>query len=146
MPARALAILAAPLIALGPASAPADESEREPKPSVKLLTETQRAVLRNDAVKVRVRSQRGRKARVEADLLVEGFPDDYRFALGPESRRLRDDRAKVRLPLSARQAEVLAFAEQACDGATLRLEAHAGRATARATRPLHRKGCRHAGR
>jgi hypothetical protein len=119
----------------------AEKPQRPPKPKLELLTETQEAVLRNEAVKVEVRSKRGRKARVKAGLVVDGFPDDFSFRLGPESRRLRDREARLRLPLSARQAEVLAFAEQACDGATLTLAAKAGKRTARLQAPLRAKGC-----
>ena len=106
-----------------------------------MLTETQEAVLRNEAVKVQVRSRRGREARVKAGLVVDGFPDDFSFRLGPESRRLRDREARLRLPLSARQAEVLAFAEQACDGATLTLAAKAGKRRTSLEAPLRAKDC-----
>jgi hypothetical protein len=138
-----LAIVAAGLtVMLTPASAGgAEKPHRPPKPKLELLTETQEAVLRNDAIKVRVRSRRGREARVKAGLVVDGFPDDYSFRLGPESRRLRDREAKLKLPLSARQAEVLAFAEQACGGATLTLAAKAGKRQTRLEAPLRAKDC-----
>jgi hypothetical protein len=137
-----LAIVAAGLaLALVVSSSAAEKPQRPPKPKLELLTETQEAVLRNEAVKVRVRSKRGREARVKAGLVVDGFPDDFSFRLGPESRRLRDREARLRLPLSARQAEVLAFAEQACDGATLTLAAKAGKRRTSLETPLRAKGC-----
>jgi hypothetical protein len=142
MPARPLAILAAGLVALAVAGPGLADKPRKPKPTLELLTESQEAVLRNDAVKVRVESRRGRKARVEARLIVDGFPDDFSFRLGPESGRLRGDAAKLKLPLSARQREVLAFAEQACDRADLELEVRAGRAKSRVGKPLEPKSCR----
>jgi hypothetical protein len=143
MPVRRPAILAAGL-ALVLAAAPAggaQKPQRPPKPKLTLLTETQNAVLRNDAVKVRVRSKRGREARVKARLVVDGFPDDFSFRLGPETRRLREREAKLRLPLSARQAEVLAFAEQACDDATLALVAKAGKRKTRRDAVLRARDC-----
>jgi hypothetical protein len=146
MPARPLAIVAAGLLALALAGPGLAEKPREPKPRLELLTESQEAVLRNEAVKVRVESKRGRRARVEARLTVDGFPDDFNFRLGPESGRLRRDEAKLKLPLSARQEEVLAFAEQACDGARLELEVRAGRARTTLGAPLQPKRCRLAAR
>ncbi len=138
------AIIAAGLLSLaliGPGMAEKPEPKPKPKPKLELLTETQEAVLRNEAVKVEVRSKRGDEARVKARLVVDGFPEDYSFWLGPESRRLRHNEARARLDLSARQQEVLAFAEQACDGATLRLHAKAARRAANLSAPLPPKGC-----
>lgn len=129
------------LIAATAGEAKPDKPPKPPKPKLELLTETQEAVLRNEAVKVQVRSRRGREARVKAGLVVDGFPDDFSFRLGPESRRLRDREARLRLPLSARQAEVLAFAEQACDGATLTLAAKAGKRRTSLEAPLRAKDC-----
>jgi hypothetical protein len=142
MAARPFAFVAAGLLSLALAGPGAEEEpERKPKPQLELRTETQEAVLRKAAIKVAVKSKRGRRARVEARLVVEGFPDDYSFKLGPESHRLRKSEAKLTLPLSARQQEVLAFAEQACDGATLVLEAHAAHRRAQLTAPLPPKDC-----
>ena len=87
------AIIAAGLLSLaltGPGMAEKPEPKPKPKPKLELLTETQEAVLRKEAVKVEVQSKRGDEARVKARLVVDGFPDDYSFRLGPESRRLRD--------------------------------------------------------
>lgn len=140
--ARRLAIVATGLtLALAVSASAAERPPRPSKPRLALLTETQDAVLRNEAVKVRVRSKRGREARVRAGLVVDGFPDDFSFRLGPEVRRLREREAKLKLPLSARQAEVLAFAEQACDGATLALVAKVGKRKARLDAPLRAKDC-----
>jgi hypothetical protein len=140
---RPLAIGAAGLISLAVTGSSFADGRglKEPKPKLELLTETQEAVLRKDAVKVRVRSERDRAVRIKARLEVDGFPDDFRFRLGPRSRRLRRGEATLMLPLSARQAEVLAFAEQACDGASLRLVAKAGGRTGRLSAPLRTRNC-----
>ncbi len=136
------AIVAMTVSLLIAATAGEAKPDKPPKRrELELLTETQEAVLRNEAVKVQVRSRRGREARVKAGLVVDGFPDDFSFRLGPESRRLRDREARLRLPLSARQAEVLAFAEQACDGATLTLAAKAGKRRTSLEAPLRAKDC-----
>ena len=103
----------------GAATAKPDEPKPKPKPKLELLTATQEAALAKQAIKVAVTSKRGDEARVKATLVVDGFPDDFTFRLGPESKRLRNRKANVRLKLSARQQEVLAFAAQACDEATL---------------------------
>lgn len=131
-------VLAGSAITLAPAAKPSDE---KPRPKLDLLTETQEAVLRSEAVKIEVRSKRGFEVRGEAALVVDGYPEDYSFRLGPESRRLRNDEARVRLDLSARQQEVLAFAQQACDEATLDARAKAGRKTGRLTATLRSKDC-----
>ena len=57
--------------------------------------------------------------RGEATLVVDLFPHDSTFKLGPESKPLKRGQAKLRFPLSARKREVLEFAAQACDKATL---------------------------
>lgn len=139
---RRVAIVAAAVTWLAATAGAAGEPDsRPPKPKLALLTETQEAVLRNDAVRVKVRSRAGRKARVKGHLVVDGFPDDFSFRLGPEVKRLRDHEAKLKLPLSARQAEVLAFAEQACDGAALALRAKVGKRARRLDAPLRARGC-----
>ena len=76
------------------AATAAEAKPDKPPAEAELLTETQEAVLRNEAVKVQVRSRRGREARVKAGLVVDGF-DDFSFRLGPESRRLRDREARL---------------------------------------------------
>ena len=86
-------------------------------------------------------SKRGDEVRVKATLVVDGFPEDYTFRLGPESEKLRDREAKVRLRLSARQREVLAFAAQACDDATVSARGKAAGKTGRVSGPLRPKGC-----
>ena len=61
---------------------------------------------------------------------------DYVFHLGPVGKRLRDKRAKVKLPLSQRQREVLDFAIKSCRGADLDLKATAAKRTGRLSAPL----------
>jgi len=134
----AAALTLVPAIAAGGV---AQRPDRPPKPRLELLSETQESVLRQEAVKVRVSSRRGRRARVSARLVVDGYPDDFSFRLGPEAKRLRDREARLKLPLSARQHEVLAFAEQACDGATLALRAKVGERGRRLNAPLRARDC-----
>ena len=61
--------------------------------------------------------------------MVDGFPEDFVFRLGPEGKRLRDKRAKVKLGLSPRQREVLDFAIKSCRGASLDVKATAAKRT-----------------
>jgi len=105
---------------------PGDGPPKPPKPKLELLTETQQAALRREAIKLSVASKRGKQGRVEATLVVGGFPSDYNLKLGADTGRLRDGEAELRLALSARQREVLAFGAQACEPATLHAQARAG--------------------
>ncbi len=61
-------------------------AETEPKPKLELLTASQEEALLKGAVKVEVRSKRGDEVRVKAILVVDGFPDNFTFKLGPESK------------------------------------------------------------
>jgi len=133
-------IAVAAAFALAPAPASSDDAPHKPKPKLELLTETQRAALRHESIRVGVESRRGDEARAEAGLVVEGYPDDFHFRLGPERKRLRDGEATIRLKLSARQHEVLAFAAQACMGTTVNVEAKAAGKTAKLSAHL-RKDC-----
>jgi len=138
----AAALVLAAATASGAAWAKPDDTPKpKPKPKLELLTASQEEALLKGAVKVEVRSKRGDEVRVKAILVVDGFPDDFTFKLGPESKRLRDGRAKVRLGLSARKLEVLEFAAQACDKATLEMEARAARKTGRLEATLRSEGC-----
>ena len=74
-------------------------------------------------------SKRGAQARVKAQLVVDGYPDDFTFRLGPEEAKLRDNDGVARLALSQRQREVLDFAIQSCHGATLAISATVGKRT-----------------
>jgi hypothetical protein len=123
------------------AARPDDEPAPKPKPKLELLTETQEAAVRKGAIKFEVRSKRGDEVRVKATLVVEGFPADYAFRLRPESKRLRNRKAKVPLRLSPRQREVLAFSAQACDGATVDAEARAAGRTGKLTAVLPPQSC-----
>ena len=105
----AAALVLAAATASGAAWAKPDDTPKpKPKPKLELLTASQEEALLKGAVKVEVRSKRGDEVRVKAILVVDGFPDDFTFKLGPESKGLRDGRAKVKLGLSARKREVLA--------------------------------------
>jgi hypothetical protein len=121
------------LAAAGTAAAKPDEPKPQepPKPKLSLITQTEQDALRRQALKFGVKSQAGRKVRVEATFVVDGFPDDYVFHLGPVGKRLREKRAKVRLPLSQRQREVLDFAIKSCRGATVDAKGTAAKRTGR---------------
>lgn len=100
-----------------------------PKPKVSLLTTKQEGALRRESIKISVEAKRGETVRVEAGFLIDGYPEDYFFRLGPERKRLRAGKAIVSLALSARQREVLDFAAQTCRPASLDLEAKVGKRT-----------------
>ena len=99
------AAVALGLASAGGAAARPDEPKPEPKPTPKLelLTETQDEALRKKAIKVEVSSRRGDEVRAQATLVVDGFPDDYTFRLGPESQPLRERQAQA--PLSAQRPQ-----------------------------------------
>ena len=59
----------------------------KPKPKLTLLTTTEEAALSKQAIKVAVESKAGEKVRVEATFVVDGFPEDFVFRLGPEKKR-----------------------------------------------------------
>jgi hypothetical protein len=108
----------------GTVPAGAGPQKPEPKPpKLTLLTETEAGALRREAIKVGVESRRGKRASVEAQLVIDGYPEDYPFHLGPEHERLKRGEATVRFKLSARQREVLDFAITSCHGATIDLTA-----------------------
>jgi hypothetical protein len=112
------------------ADAPAKPDHKpKPKPKLTLLTLSEEAALQKQAIKIAVRSKAGEKVRVQAQFVVDGFPEDFVFRLGPEGKRLRDREAKVKLKLSPRQREVLDFAIKSCRGASLDLEATAAKRT-----------------
>jgi hypothetical protein len=85
-----LAVLAACLsaAALAAAKPPKPHHPKPPKPKLELLTGTEQGALRREEIKVAVRSKRGEDARVQARFVVDGFPDDYIFRLGPDSAKL----------------------------------------------------------
>jgi hypothetical protein len=138
----ALGAAAALALAAGALAKPDEpKPEPKPKPKLELLTSSQQEALEKRAIKVAVRSKRGEKVRAEATLVVDGFPDDFTFKLGPESKRLKRRQANLRFPLSARKREVLEFAAQACDEATLDVEARAARKTGTLEAKLLSEGC-----
>ena len=127
MRARAATILALGGLLIAAATAvagPGDDEPPKPKPpQLELLTRSQAAALRQGRIKFSVESEQGRRVRVEAELVVEGVPEDFHFNLKPQRKRLRRGEAKVSMKLSQRQREVLAFGEQACMGATVNAQA-----------------------
>ena len=125
------------LVAAGGAAAkPEPPPKPKPKPKLTLLTTTEESALRDEAIKVGVKYRAGKKVRVEAKFVVDGFPDDYNFHLGPVGKRLREKKGKVKLPLSQRQREVLDFAIKSCRGASLDLKGTAAKGTGRLSAPL----------
>jgi hypothetical protein len=123
------AVAASLLVAAAASEAKPDKPPKPPKPKLELLTETEQAALRREEIKVAVRSRRGEQARVEARFVVDGFPDDFVFRLGPDSTKLRANDGVARLDLSQRQLEVLDFAIKSCRGATLAIAAKVGKGT-----------------
>jgi hypothetical protein len=85
--------------------------------------------LRREEIKVAVRSKRGEEARVQARFVVDGYPDDYIFRLGPDSAKLKNGDGVAHLGLSPRQREVLDFAIKSCHGASLAITATVGKGT-----------------
>jgi hypothetical protein len=126
-----LAVLAACLsaAALAAAKPPKPHHPKPPKPKLELLTGTEQGALRREEIKVAVRSKRGEDARVQARFVVDGFPDDYIFRLGPDSAKLKGGDGVAHLGLSPRQKEVLDFAIKSCHGATLAITATVGKGT-----------------
>ncbi len=120
-------ITALAVLATGGAAISKPKPPPKPKPKLELLTKTEEAALRKRAIKVAVESRRGAKVRAEATLVVDGFPEDFVFKLGPDREKLRDDSATVRFPLSARKREVLDFAIKSCRGATISVRAEVGK-------------------
>jgi hypothetical protein len=125
-PSRALSVIAG-LAVLAGGGVAISKPKPPPKPKLELLTETEEKALRKRAIKVGVHSRRGREVRAEATLVVDGYPDDFVFKLGPDRERLSGDDATLRFPLSARKREVLDFAIKSCRGATVAVRAEVGR-------------------
>jgi hypothetical protein len=141
---RAVAVIAIAAISGGAAIA-ADATAKpdhkpKPKPKLTLLTTTEEAALSKQAIKVAVESKAGEQVRVEATFVVDGFPEDFVFRLGPEKKRLRDHAATVKLRLSPRKREVLDFAIKSCRGASLDLQARAAKRTGRLSADLATPG------
>lgn len=83
-----------------------------------------------------VESRKGSAARVEAQFVVDGYPEDFVFRLGPVEQRLRNGHGVAKLKLSARKLEVLDFAYQTCRGATLNVSAKVSGRTGNASGAL----------
>jgi hypothetical protein len=125
----AATLLALALTATAVAKPPKPHHPKPPKPKLELLTSTEQGALRREEIKVAVRSKRGEQARVQARFVVDGYPDDYIFRLGPDSTKLKDGDGVAHLGLSPRQREVLDFAIKSCHGATLAVTATVGKGT-----------------
>jgi hypothetical protein len=134
--AAALIALAALLATAASVAAAKPDHKPKPKPKLTLLTLTQEAALERQAIKVGVKSKAGEKVRVKPRFVVDGFPDDFVFRLGPVGKRLRDHEANANLKLSPRQREVLDFAMKTCRGASLDLKATAAKRTGRLSAQL----------
>src|ERR1044072_9024640 len=66
------------------------EHKPKPKPKLTLVTTSEEAALSKQAIKVAVQSKAGEKVRVEAQFVVDGFPEDFVFRHGPEKKGRRD--------------------------------------------------------
>jgi hypothetical protein len=136
---RVAALIAIAVIAVAAISAEATakpDHKPKPKPKLTLLTTSEEAALAKQAIKVAVESKAGDQVRVEATFVVDGFPEDFTFRLGPEKKRLRDGAATVKLRLSPRKREVLDFAIKSCRGASLDLQGTAAKRTGRLSADL----------
>jgi hypothetical protein len=127
---RVTVLAAATTLVLGGVASSKPKPPPKPKPKLELLTQTEEAALRKRAIKVGVTSKRGEKVRAVATLVVDGYPDDFVFKLGPDGDKLRDHEATVRFPLSARKREVLDFAIKSCRASTITVRAEVGRGSA----------------
>ncbi|HEY8002479.1 MAG TPA: hypothetical protein VID76_11090 [Solirubrobacterales bacterium] len=123
---------AAALIALGVALAatPAAAKPKPPKPEITLLTGTERGVLRRDRIKIGIEAKRAKKVSGSAHFVVDGYPEDFPFHLGPQRKGIGDGDATIIFKLSPRQHEVLDFAAQTCRGASLAITARTEERTA----------------
>ena len=122
---RPIALLTA-VAALGLPLAAAESKPKPPKPpkpEITLKTKTEEAALQRGSIKVLVEAKRAKKVTVSADFVVDGYPDDFFFELGPKRERVKQGTAKVKFPLSSRQKEVLDFAIKSCRGASLAIVA-----------------------
>jgi hypothetical protein len=135
--AAALIAAAAALTALG-ADAPAKPKPPPPNPKITLLTGTEQGVLRRESIKVEVRSARGRETKVVINAVVDGYPEDYPFRLGPEKRKLKGNDTTLRFKLSPRQLELLDFAIKSCRGTSLAIHAEVGRGSSTLSTGLRR--------
>ena len=114
---------------LAPMAVADDQKPPKPKPKppqLELLTKTEDAALQTNKIKIGVKSDHGRRVRVEAEMVVEGIPDDFHFAFRPQRKRLRHGEATASFKLNARQREVLAFADQACMGTDVNAQGKVG--------------------
>jgi hypothetical protein len=128
---RATALIAVAIaVPVTVATAKPKPPPKPPKPQLTLLTGTERGVLRRDQIKVGVEAKRADKVEVTAQFVVDGYPEDYPFHLGPVRKGIRDGDATVRFGLSPRQHEVLDFAAQTCRGASLAITARTEERTA----------------
>jgi len=118
------------------ATAKPDKPPKPPRPKVTVLTQNQEGALRHEAIKAEVSAKRAKQVRAKAQLVVDGYPEDFSFRLGPVDAKLRDREAKLRFALSPRQLEVLDFAAQTCRGATVSISAKAAKRTGSAATAL----------
>jgi hypothetical protein len=123
-------LLALGALALAGSATAAKPKPPPPKPKVELLTGTEQGVLRRGGIKVEVRSRRGAEARTQINMVVDGYPEDFAFRLGPKTGKLKGNLAKHRFKLSPRQSEVLDFAIKTCRGTTLAIRTQVGRGSA----------------
>lgn len=131
-------IAAAAFIAAGSEAKP---KPKPPKPQVTVLTASEEGALRTKSIKVLVEGKRG-KASAEGTMLVDGYPEDYNFKLGPDGKKLKGGEAKLRFGLSPRKLEVLDFAIKTCRGTTVTVTGKvAGRSRTRSADLALPSGC-----
>jgi hypothetical protein len=136
---RAATLIAvAGLAVAGAESIAAKPKPPPPNPKISLLTGTERGVLRREAIKVEVRSARGREAKVVINAVVDGYPEDFPFRLGPDKRKLKGNDTKFRFKLSPRQLELIDYAIKSCRGTSLGIHAKVGRGSSSLSTGLRR--------
>ena len=109
---------------------------KPPKPKLELLTVNERGAVEKQAIKVLVRAKKGAEVVARARVVVDGYPDDFPFGLGPERKPLKNRQAKIRFPLSARKVELIEFAADTCRGTSITVEATVKKRTGRISREL----------
>ena len=132
----AFAATASLVLGVAASGAKPDKPPKPPKPKIELLTVNEQAAVEKRAIKVRVEARRGAEAVASADVVVDGYPEDFPFGLGPETKPLKRNEATIRFPLSARKVELISFAAQTCRGTSITIEAEVKKRVGRISRSL----------
>ena len=118
-----IGLLAIALLQAGAVTAKPKPPPKPPPPELTLRTGTEQGVLRRGEIKIAVEAKRAKHVTVTAVFVVDGYPDDFVFNLGPERQSIGDGEAQIKFALSPRQKEVLDFAIKSCRSASLAITA-----------------------